>query len=861
MSFKEKGNMDVYHKGKVMSLLERVTDIFKHQDIKLSLLGHKLLDQFDMLREGNDALLERINSDIDEASGLKKNADAELLEPTVIKKVEAPASTSSGKNMVLLASRVVQKPQLFFEEKIDNSHKRPFLPLLKEKPNSLKPLAVLLCITDAGHEFYSHPYEYELFHWTPPVSQQEPVAPIVPKPLDDTPIVVVEREEDLVKVVEELKTCREFAVDLEHHSYRSYQGLACLMQISTREMDYIIDPLALRGKLTILNEVFTHPKITKVFHGADHDILWLQRDCGIYVVNMFDTHQAARILEYPHRSLAALLYRFCQIEANKVYQRADWRIRPLPDDFIMYARQDTHYLLYIYDLMKNELIQKGNEINNLITAVFNRSTELCMQRYEKPVVTPESHMEIYRHSRKAFNSRQMFALQALYLWRDRVAREQDENPEYVLPKHMLLQIAEVLPKEMQGILACCNPIPALVKTELLTMHTLIREAREQPLIDIKPTAFEQQLTAHESAGGSSRGIIDMHDLSQCDENPSHLPVLLKPGDKLLGDLFTEQKINIREKKSSHMFSCSKNDLQYRLRGLLEISSQFSSPYERHLNYLEMKPFLEGEKKKGGDQDRIKRIMDHFVKLTTNTSSALEEKEIDGRDTVEDFTVSTSGAMPGHEDDDLALTTENPKGSSFTDTEGAHEAAFLMERQITHKAIDSFLESARQKTTESSHKDEVSKLLSHFRTLAGGEADDNDGCSEEAEVSQPDSSTAKRARKKHKEALVLGKDVKLKGRSKTMKRLSNDADNYQSKKVKVDEGMKEESDVKEDKVNVSVSEEEDNMEDSSAFDYSKADYSFFQRAKQKAFYNKPIKEVFKGKKFKKQGEKFRKKSST
>lgn len=55
---------------------------------------------------------------------------------------------------------------------------------------------------------------------------------------------------------------------------------------------------------------------------------------------------------------------------------------------------------------------------------------------------------------------------------------------YVLPKHMLLQIAEVLPKEMQGILACCNPIPPLVKTELLTLHTIIREAREQPMIDV-----------------------------------------------------------------------------------------------------------------------------------------------------------------------------------------------------------------------------------------------------------------------------------------------------------------------------------------------------------------------------------------
>ena len=59
--------------------------------------------------------------------------------------------------------------------------------------------------------------------------------------------------------------------------------------MSTRKQDYIVDTLALRSDLWILNEAFTDPKIVKVLHGADSDILWLQRDLGVYVVNMFDT--------------------------------------------------------------------------------------------------------------------------------------------------------------------------------------------------------------------------------------------------------------------------------------------------------------------------------------------------------------------------------------------------------------------------------------------------------------------------------------------------------------------------------------------------------------------------------------------
>jgi hypothetical protein len=40
-----------------------------------------------------------------------------------------------------------------------------------------------------------------------------------------------------------------FQVDLEHNHYRSFQGLTCLMQISTRTEDFIVDTLKLRNYL------------------------------------------------------------------------------------------------------------------------------------------------------------------------------------------------------------------------------------------------------------------------------------------------------------------------------------------------------------------------------------------------------------------------------------------------------------------------------------------------------------------------------------------------------------------------------------------------------------------------------------
>lgn len=112
---------------------------------------------------------------------------------------------------------------------------------------------------------FSHPYEFELDRFEPAPEQLTYVSPVVkPKPLVDTPLRMVTTSEELDALVEDLRKYKEIAVDLEHHSYRTFLGITCLMQISTADTDYIIDTLTLRDKLHVLNEVFTKPSIVKV---------------------------------------------------------------------------------------------------------------------------------------------------------------------------------------------------------------------------------------------------------------------------------------------------------------------------------------------------------------------------------------------------------------------------------------------------------------------------------------------------------------------------------------------------------------------------------------------------------------------
>ena len=74
-------------------------------------------------------------------------------------------------------------------------------------------------------------------------------------------------------------------------------------------------------------------------------------------------------LEYPQRSLKALVAKFCGVQLDKSLQLADWRARPLTEEMLGYARTDTHYLLYIYDRLRNDLLDLSRQPSPAITDV------------------------------------------------------------------------------------------------------------------------------------------------------------------------------------------------------------------------------------------------------------------------------------------------------------------------------------------------------------------------------------------------------------------------------------------------------------------------------------------------------------
>ncbi|XP_074568473.1 protein RRP6-like 1 [Curcuma longa] len=334
--------------------------------------------------------------------------------------------------------------------------------------------------------------------------------PIQPLPLKNTPFKLVEGVNDLKMVAAKLQGVDEFAVDLEHNQYRSFQGLTCLMQISTRAEDFVIDTLKLRIHIgPHLREVFKDHSKRKIMHGADCDIIWLQRDFGIYVCNLFDTGQASRVLQLERNSLEYLLNHFCGVNANKEYQNADWRLRPIPDEMLKYAREDTHYLFFIYDQMKRRLLAESSDDNDLLLEVYKHTGEISMQLYEKELYSDTSYLNIYGLSYVDLNAEQLAVAAGLYQWRDSIARAEDESTGYILPNKTLLEIARLMPTTSVKLRRLVKSKHPFIEHRLLSVIEIIKcsISNSSAFEGIAEELKERRLEAHMEEDNGNTGSI------------------------------------------------------------------------------------------------------------------------------------------------------------------------------------------------------------------------------------------------------------------------------------------------------------------------------------------------------------------
>ncbi|MBL8160800.1 MAG: HRDC domain-containing protein [Anaerolineae bacterium] len=258
-----------------------------------------------------------------------------------------------------------------------------------------------------------------------------------------SPATYIDHDRDFRQLIDRLTHEPLVAVDTESNSMYVYRERVCLVQLSTRTADYIIDPLRV-ADLSLLAVLFENPAIEKVFHAAEYDLLCLRRDYGLTVTTLFDTMVAARICGHRAVGLDRLLNIYLGIEAGKSHQRDNWGERPLPDEALRYAQRDTYYLPALRDKLYAELNERGMWVEALESFAEYADVPLVDHAFD-----PEGYWRIAIP--RSMKRRDVAILRELYLLRDELARERDVPPYRIMGDNVLVALSEHPPAALTDL--------------------------------------------------------------------------------------------------------------------------------------------------------------------------------------------------------------------------------------------------------------------------------------------------------------------------------------------------------------------------------------------------------------------------
>ena len=286
----------------------------------------------------------------------------------------------------------------------------------------------------------------------------------------------LESPDALEALAERLRGSDLLAADTEAAGYHRYRDRVCLLQLSTRDETFVVDTLAI-ARLDPLATIFADTNREMLFHDADYDLRLLNRDFGFRIGKLFDTKIAAQFLGEPAIGLGALVEKYLGVVLDKKHQRADWGQRPLPQELLEYAAEDTRHLPALRDRLRELLEQTGR-----LHWAEEEFALMQQTRWTSEPIAGDGYLKV--KGARELNGRQLAALRELHAWREEVAQSRDSAPFRILSNEALLELARVLPTQVSELSGTKGVSSSLVERRGGDLIAAVRRALDLSARDL-----------------------------------------------------------------------------------------------------------------------------------------------------------------------------------------------------------------------------------------------------------------------------------------------------------------------------------------------------------------------------------------
>ncbi len=271
--------------------------------------------------------------------------------------------------------------------------------------------------------------------------------------MSSSDIVWIDNAAAVKKLADVLSGVSEICLDTEADSMYRYRARLCFLQIEAGGRIFLVDALAV-PELAPIASFMEDPSVTKVFHGADFDLMILKRKAGFRFANIFDTMVASQFLGREALGLAALVSDNFGVTLDKTYQRFDWGKRPLYREHLDYLSSDVRYLSELRRRIERDL--QAEALHEVARIEFDRMAQV-------PMVEESLDPEGFRRVKGARDLDQvgLSVLREVWHLRESLASESDRPPFKVLGNDALIALSHQRPIDPAIIHRTAN-VPAHV---------------------------------------------------------------------------------------------------------------------------------------------------------------------------------------------------------------------------------------------------------------------------------------------------------------------------------------------------------------------------------------------------------------
>jgi len=300
--------------------------------------------------------------------------------------------------------------------------------------------------------------------------------------------LIIESEADLLALCQQIATSDLIAIDTEFMREKTYTAKLCLLQIATEQLIACVDPLALPSLDPLLDLLYQQHRV-KILHSARQDLEIFFDLRGELPRPIFDTQIAATLLGYGDQlGYANLVYAMVGKTVDKEHVRTDWSRRPLGAAQLQYAMNDVRYLIPIYRMQQQRLVENGRD--NWLQKDFEKLTEVGLYAPDPA--------QLWKRVKGTKNLKRnhLVVLQQLAIWREQMARQTNRPRKWIVPDDLLLDVARFAPATVEDLekLRSWNTQFKKLADDILLQVKNARMIPEQqwPQKEIKPSLTDEQ---------------------------------------------------------------------------------------------------------------------------------------------------------------------------------------------------------------------------------------------------------------------------------------------------------------------------------------------------------------------------------